>query len=187
MMVEGLEVVTELCRNLWRPEEQCRANTFSCGESCELLQPHLHGAATSLAASDDQNGIVTSDGADDLAPAGAVERQAQRLRAARRRFQDEQRADAFGRNEHGGKQLLQMLPDASAGSAFRTGRVMRAAIRRGDLCESELANIARQGRLRHAVAFSFETLAQLLLAAYRLASNDSQDGRVALRFHGAEI
>src|SRR6267142_1224575 len=186
-MVEGLEVVIELCRKLWRPEEQCRANTFSCGESCELLQPHLHGAATSLAASDDQNGIVTSDGADDLAPAGAVERQAQRLRAARCRLQDEQRADPFGRNEHGGKQLLQVLPDAAPGGAFRSGRVMRAAIRRGHLREAELANVTRQRRLRHVVAFGLETLAQLLLAAYRLSSDDPQDGCVTLRFHGAEI
>src|SRR5436190_120844 len=84
--------------------------------------------------------------------------------------------------------VLRALATASARrGAFRTGRVVRAAIRRGDLRESELANVARQGRLRHAVAFTFETLAQLLLAAYRLASDDSQDGRVALRFHGAEI
>src|SRR6267142_7140271 len=152
-MVEGLEVVIELCRKLWRPEEQCRANTFSCGESCELLQPHLHGAATSLAASDDQNGIVTSDGADDLAPAGAVERQAQRLRTARRRLQDEQRADAFGRNEHGGKQLLQVRPDATPGGTFRPGCVMRTAVGGRDLRESELTDVARQRRLRHVVAF----------------------------------
>src|SRR6266853_2888514 len=136
-MVEGLEVVIERCRNLWRPEEQCRANTFSCGESCELFQPHLHGAATSLAASDDQNGIVTSDGADDLVPAGAVEREAQRLRAARRRLQDEQRADAFGRDEHGRKQLLQVLPDAPAGGAVRTGGVMRTAVGGRDLRKPE--------------------------------------------------
>ena len=46
------------------------------------MQPHLHGAAAALAASDDENRIVAGDGADDLAPARAVQRKRQGLRAA---------------------------------------------------------------------------------------------------------
>jgi len=42
-------------------------------------------------------------------------------------------------------------------------------------------------RLRHVVALGLETLAQLLLAAHRFLPHDLQDGRVTLRFHGAEI
>src|SRR5881296_3105923 len=110
-----VEVVIALYRHSEAATALRKCAEFSCGESCELFQPHLDGAAASLAASDDQNGIVTSDGADDLAPAGAVERQAQRLRAARRRLQDEQRADAFGGDEHGRKQLFQVRPDAPPG------------------------------------------------------------------------
>jgi arginine repressor len=56
-----------------------------------------------------------------------------------------------------------------------------------DIRELGLAKVAGQRRLRHVVPFGLETLAQLLLAAYRLPSNDPQDGRVTLRFHVAEI
>src|SRR6266567_377196 len=90
--------------------------------------------AAPLAASDDQNGIVTSDGADDLAPPGAVERQAQRLRGSRRRLQHEQRADALGGNEHRGQQLLQVWADTRR--AFRRRRIVRAPVRRRDLREA---------------------------------------------------
>ena len=64
---------------------------------------------------------------------------------------------------------------------------MRATVRRRHLRESEFANVTGQRRLRHVVPFSFETLAQLLLAAHRLSSDDPEDGRVPLRFHVAEI
>src|SRR6185312_12571964 len=98
------------------------ASVVSCGESCELTQPRLHGATASLAASDDEDGIVTGDGADDLVPTGAVHGQTERLRGTRRGLEHEQRPDAFGGNEHSGKKLLQMR--AHAGSAFRPRRIV---------------------------------------------------------------
>src|SRR6266568_1363320 len=127
-----VEVVIALYRHSEAATALRKCAEFSCGESCELLQPHLDGAAAPLAATDDQNGIVTSDGADDLAPPGAVERQAQR--GSRRRLQHEQRADALGGNEHRGQQLLQVWADTRR--AFRRRRIVRAPVRRRDLRET---------------------------------------------------
>src|SRR5688572_12708129 len=185
-MAEVLEVVevTAVCRRAVATRVG-QSSGFSCGESCELFQPHLHGAATSLAASDDEDGVVTGDRADDLAPAGAVQCQRERLRRTGRGLEHQQGADAFGGNKHGGQELLQMRADT--GRAFGPRRIVRSAVGRGYLGEAQLADVARQRRLRHVESFGLETLAQLLLTAHRISTQDAQDGRVTLRFHWPEI
>src|SRR5207247_5990761 len=71
-----VEVVSARCRQ-WGRRATRQPFGDSCGKPCELFQPHLDGAAAALAPSDDEDGIVTGDGADDFRPAGAVERQGQ--------------------------------------------------------------------------------------------------------------
>src|SRR3989440_3866154 len=78
-----------------------------------------------------------------------------------------------------------MRPDTRR--PFRTRGVVRGAVGRRDLGEAKLADVTRQGRLRHIEPLGLETRAQLLLTANRLAANDSQDGRVTLGFHVAEM
>src|SRR5207244_8156493 len=57
--------------------------------AAKLLQSGLDGAAGALAARDDEHRVVTRDRADDLGPPRGVDREPERLRAARRRFHDE--------------------------------------------------------------------------------------------------
>jgi len=136
-----------------------------------------------LASGDDEHGVVSRHRPDDLGPPGGVEREPERLGAPRRRFQHEQGTYAIQRHERRGQELLQLRPDRRAG--VRRWSVVRATVRRRDLGQAQVPDVARQRRLRDVEPLGLEELAQLLLARDGLRADDLEDRGVTLRFHGA--
>src|SRR2546428_6671453 len=125
----------------------------SVGEAGKFLESGLDGTPGAFAATDDEDGVVPRDGADDLLPARPVDRKTQRLRAASRRLDDEQGPHAVHGDEHRGEELLQAGTDAGA---LEGRRVMRASVGGGDLGEAEITDIPGQRRLGDGEAFRFE-------------------------------
>src|SRR6266516_1389507 len=155
----------------------------SVGEAGKLLEAGLDRTPGALAAGDDQDRVVPRDRPDDLLPARPVDRETQRLRAARRRLDDEQRPHPIHGDEHRGEELLQVRADA--GAALERRRVMGAPVGGGDLGEAKITDIPRQRRLGDGEALPFEQLAQLFLARDPSGADDLENRGVPLRFHGA--
>src|SRR5207302_1249654 len=130
-----------------------------------------------------EDGVVPRDRPDDLRPAGGADAESERLGAPRRCLQHEQGADPVQRHERRGQELLQLRPDRRPGLGRRS--IVRAAVRRRDLGEPQVTDVARQRGLGDVEALALEELTQLLLARDGLRADDLQDRRVALRFHWA--
>ena len=111
---------------------------------------------------------------------------AERLRTAQSRPQQHELLDAIDAQQVFGDGALQHRFRRLAVGRRRTpGRLVGAVGAPFD--EAELADVARERRLRDVEAGRAHAATQLLLAAHRRALNDVENDRLAPRFHGFSI
>src|SRR5579884_1803425 len=134
-------------------------------------------------AGDDEAGVVAGERADHARVLDAVERTRDRGRRAELRLDDDDVLRGRGApaelSQDGGQRLLRVL---AAAPALRWQVVTRAAESVVRLLEAELADVARDGRLRHRAAGGGERGEELVLRPDPLARDDAADQTLSLGF-----
>src|SRR5262249_1450487 len=132
------------------------------------------------AAGDDEDSVVAGDRTDDLRELGAIEREGEWLRLADAGTDDDELLDAIDvAEELGGGALGGGVRGWRLGAGTLVGAVA------GALDEAEIADVARDGRLRRIEAARAQTAAQQLLAVERLAIDQLEDCGLAAALHRA--
>jgi hypothetical protein len=154
------------------------------------------GVATGGVATDDEQGVVAGDRAEDVTEVGLVEGAGQELCGARRRTEDDEVGARLGAHQQLGAQPGQ--PVAAGGALARRGhasvaplprhRVDERAVGAADLDGVELDEVAAQRGLGDADAVVAEEVGQLGLGAHRVGGHDVDDplvaGALGQRGHG---
>src|SRR6266576_3035336 len=118
---------------------------------------------------DDENRVVTANGAEDIRPSLAIQRGSDGLSTARNGAQNEHLADALDSQE---KLRQQRVEGGSALLYSTVGDRIPGAFRRRHPGEAQLPEISGQGRLGDVPAPLEEQLAQILLAAHHPGVDD---------------
>jgi hypothetical protein len=145
----------------------------------QLLDSAGYLLSLPLASGDDQDRVVTRDGTYYFTPPDLVQGLGDCPCGATRRLQHQEWADTIDTDEQGGKHLSKLGPDCPA---MGMG-VVRAAPGIGQLGQSQLSNVARQGGLGNHEAFISQSLAETVLAFDATIPHDSQDSGMTLSLH----
>lgn len=137
-------------------------------------------------ATDDQNRVVTADGAKDIGPSFAVERSSDGLSASRDRTQNQHLANTIDAEEKLWQQGIER------GSAFLYAAVcncISGAFRSGDPGKPQFPEVAGERRLCYVPPALEQHLAEILLAAHDSSAYDLEDCVVsfALVGHGVSL
>jgi len=148
--------------------------------------PNCTVAAFGLATLLVWSAAAAAQDAIDLYEAQAIvtgQREPERLGASRWGLEHEQGTHSVQRHEGRRQKLLQLRSNRRP----RLGRwrVVRAAVRRRDLGQPQVADVPRQRRLRNVEPLGLEKLTQLFLARDGLRAHDLEDRGVTLGFHWA--
>src|SRR6185295_10798210 len=137
-------------------------------------------------AADDEDRVVTADGAQDVGPALAIESGGDRLRAARHGAENDHLTDTVNPQKELGKQGVES--GAALLYAPVGDRVSRSLGGRHP-GQAELAQITGKCRLCYVPAALEKVLAQIFLAAHHPGVDDLEDGVVsfALVGHGRSL
>lgn len=150
-----------------------------CVQAGQLFQTFLNNRHGLGLTQDNQDGIVSSQSAQDFGPLFPVQGFGYGLSAAGQGTDDQQVARPFGGGEQGGQQSRQgrcMVP------GFGRQRIVSRAFGIVDFDQTQLTDVAREGCLRHVEAALRQQLAQVFLAGHAILADDRANGGVAFRF-----
>src|SRR5687768_1260984 len=164
--------------------ETTPASTLGAPPAGERPQPADDAVARRRRAADEEDGVVAADRPEDVGPALPVERRRDRLGAAGDGAENDELADAVhGREElreEGVERRRAPAVGRRRGGALG-GRVARAVLGR-HAHETQLAQVARERRLRHVPAALPEEATQLLLAPHLVGAHELENRRLTVAF-----
>jgi hypothetical protein len=140
--------------------------------------PH-HAFARRYGATNNEYGVITADGAEDVRPTLTVEGRRDRLSAARDGSQDEHLADAIDPQKELWKEGVERC---AAFLDAAIGHSIASALRRRNAGQAELPEIAGERGLGHVPAALQKELPQIFLTADSAIPDDLEDGVVTLSF-----
>ena len=158
-------------------------NTLSglSGEGFEAPEDAVPGGD---GAADDQDRVVTADGAKDIGPALAVESSRDWLSASRNRAQNQHLADAIDPEE---KLRQEGIERGSAFLYAAVGNRVPGAFRGRDPGEPQFPEVAGEGCLGHVPPALEQQLPEIFLAAHHPGAYDLEDRVVSFALVGHEV